>query len=150
MSETANAHESTRCILNTILDALKPSSNSSGNVAFYTDIAIRLSSVVYRSKPWGWRYVQGVDVGTIQPGKLFIRAVQILGATLDGIPQDVANTEPVQIYAKPGLVKPGSIVLAASRSCKRPACPIHFIPSVPWQHYHSAKCRKLHYQEKPK
>ena len=150
MSETPFDPQSTKYMLKSVMEALKPSCNSTGNVAFYTDIAIRLSSVVDRSKPWGWRYVQGVDVGTIQPGKEFIRAVQILGATMDGIPKDIANTEPVQIHAKPGTVKPNSIVLAESRPCSRAACPVYFIPVVPWQRFHSAKCRKLHYQDKRK
>jgi hypothetical protein len=121
--------------LQLLLDALRPSLNGRGHVAFYTDAARRLSVIVGKKPAWGWRYIQGVEKGTIEPGRKLTRAVAALAASMDGVPAFVADTEPVQVYARPGAVRPGSVILGESRTCANPGCTISFVPNVPWRRY---------------
>jgi hypothetical protein len=141
MSETAFSPEDISLALSALLEALRPAVNGLGHVALYKEIARRLSAVARKQPPWGWRYIQGVEKGTIVPSQKLARAVYSLGATLDGVPTLVANTEPVQVYARPGSVRPGSIILGESKTCARPGCPVSFIPKVPWQKFCSSECR---------
>lgn len=106
-------------------------------------IADRLSVVARKARPWTWRYVQSVLAGSIEPSPVFADAVNGLGASLDGIPLEVATSHRVQITAV-GQVKPGSLVLADSRPCANPACPIEFVPRTPNQKYHNTTCRLKH------
>lgn len=122
----------------TVFDALRASWGQNGEVAFYEDIARRLSQIAGKEKPWGWRYVQSVDHNTLghEPSKSFVQAVEILAASLDsGVPEFVMATEPTTVYARPGAIHPNSIVLAESKPCVEPTCTIHFVPRVPWQKY---------------
>lgn len=107
----------------------------SGTVAIYTDLAARLSKIARKEKPWSWRYVQSVHVGTMEPSKKFARAVEILAASMDGLPAFVAETEAVTVYARPGSVHPNAIVIGESKQCENPTCTVRFIPRVPWQKY---------------
>lgn len=141
MSETAFSPEEISQALNALLEALHPAVNGLGHVALYKEIAKRLSVIAQKQPPWGWRYIQGVEKGTIAPSQKLTRAVFTLGATLDGVPALVADTEPVQVYARPGAVRPGSIILGESKTCARPGCPVSFIPKVPWQKYCCSDCR---------
>ena len=141
MSEIAFSPQEISQVLSVLLEALRPSVNCLGHVALYKEIARRLSAVARKQPPWGWRYIQGVEKGTIAPSKKLGRAVFSLGATLDGVPALVADTEPVQVYARPGAVRPGSIILGESKTCARPSCPVSFIPRVPWQKFCSSECR---------
>jgi hypothetical protein len=120
-----------------VFDALRASCGQNGEVAFYQDIAERLSKIAHKEKPWGWRYVQSVDHNTLghEPSKSFLRAVEILAASIDGIPVLVAETEAVTVFARPGAIHPNAIVLSESKRCTEPTCTIHFIPRVPWQKY---------------
>lgn len=148
MLESSISKKRTQDILSDVFDALRPFSNSRGKVAFYEDVAIRLSTIANKTPAWGWRYVQGVEKGSVQPGRAFSHAITILAAGLDGVPAEIANTEIVKIHATPGNILSNSIVLGTSRSCLRPACPVYFVPLVPWQKYHSSQCRSQHYREK--
>jgi hypothetical protein len=47
----------------------------------YTDMAGRLSAIARKDPAWGWRYVQSVASGTVQPSKRFARAVDALAVT---------------------------------------------------------------------
>lgn len=118
-----------------LLDALRPSLNGRGHVNFYEEVARRLSLIVDKTPAWGWRYIQGVEKGSIDPGRKMARAITALAASLDGMPAFVADTEPVQVYARPGAIRPGSVVLGASRTCANPGCTISFVPNVPWRRY---------------
>lgn len=130
--------------LHSLFDALRPSWGEKGEVAFYQELAKRLSAIARKEKPWGWRYVQSVDHGTLghAPSREFLRAIGILAAEADGLPMFVAETEAVTVYARSGSVHPNSILLAESVACAQPTCTIHFIPRVPWQKY-CPRCAKL-------
>jgi len=106
-----------------------------GTVAFYTVMAEKLSAAINRPTPWTWRYVQGVEMGTIQPSKDFSRAVTALGMALDGAPLEMTGTEEVRVFAFPGKVLPGSLILGSTRICARPGCGARFVPNVPWRKY---------------
>ncbi|MFZ6027271.1 MAG: hypothetical protein ACOYYS_06120 [Chloroflexota bacterium] len=132
-----------------LAEALQPAIGQDGKVALYAALARRLSALAHKQPPWSWRYIQGVGSGRIAPSQKLAQAVIALGATLDGVPPVAANTQPVQVYAEAGRVRPGSIVLAASRPCARPACPVSFVPVVPRQRYCSHECaRKVRRERK--
>jgi|SRR5919108_5044405 hypothetical protein len=133
--------ETVRSGLAMLLEHFEALRQADSIVAFYTLIADKLSKMVGREDPWTWRYVQGVHKGTIAPSPIFARAVFALGAAIDEVPVTVIDTEAVQVYARKGLVKPRSVVLAASKPCANPACPVQFVPKVPWQKFCSDECR---------
>ncbi len=142
MSEISTTPKEVSQALHELLETLKPILGGKGNVAFYEEIAKRLSTVVKKDPAWGWRYVKSVETGTVEPSRKFTRAVFALGATLDGVPKSVVDTVPVQVYAPPGAVRPGSIILSESKTCARPGCTANFVPRVPWQKYCSLDCRR--------
>ncbi len=104
-------------------------------------IADKLSQVAKKEPAWGWRYLRNVLNGKIEVSTRLANAIMALGATMDGIPVQVAAGKPVQVLAV-GEVKPGALILADSRPCSRPGCPVHFVPRVPWQRYCSVGCRR--------
>lgn len=126
-----------------IFNALRPSWGKNGEVAFYQELAKRLSQIARKNKPWGWRYVQSVDHGTLghPASRSFMRAVEVLAAEVDGLPAFIAETEPIMVHARPGSVHPDSIVIGESKACANPTCTTHFIPRVPWQKY-CPRCAK--------
>ena len=110
-----------------------------GTVRFYELLARKLSAVVRREKAWSWRYVQGVHTGSLDPSKVFGEAVQALGAALDGAPVGAAWTESVRIFAPPGMVREGAVVLMPAKPCKGPGCRLWIVGRVD---YCSDECRK--------
>jgi hypothetical protein len=123
--------------LRPLFQSLRPFWGKKGEVAFYQELAKRLSRIARKDKPWSWRYVQSVDHDTLghPPSKLFLRAIQILTAEIDGLPAFIAETEAVTVYARAGAVHPNAIVIGESKGCANPTCTIYFIPRVPWQKY---------------
>jgi hypothetical protein len=114
-----------------------------GKVKFWTELAAKLSRIVGKEEPWDWRYPKQVYDGTNKPSELFAAAVMALGAALDEVPTVVTYTVQVRVFARPGTVDDGSIVLGASKPCSRPGCPVRIVPNVPWREYCSDECRKL-------
>lgn len=105
------------------------------------EIAVLLSQVARKDPPWGGLYVHNFMTGGVQAGRVFKAAIVGLAAMIDGMPLHLVQGKPVQITAL-GNVRPGSLVYSDSQKCKRLACPVHFIPRVPWQRYCSPECRK--------
>jgi hypothetical protein len=110
-------------------------------------VADRLSAVANQKKPWGWRYLRNVLNRKVDASQKLIKAIVSLGATLDGVPSDLAGAHPVSVMTM-GAVTPGALILADSRPCAYPGCNLHFVPSSPRQRYHSARCRYLDYKRK--
>lgn len=104
----------------------------------------KLAAAVNRPKPWGRSYVLAVLHGSqaVQPSPLFIQAILSLGATIDGVPPMVAAAHEVRLLAV-GLVVPGAVVLANSKPCARPGCPVQFVPDHPSRRYCCQDCRRL-------
>lgn len=99
----------------------------------YEDMAGRLSKIAGKDPAWGWRYVQSVQAGTVEPSKKFAKAVETLAVTFDGIPVPFAKSSPVTVYAETGTIADGSLVMSASRRCANPTCTVTFVPNVPWR-----------------
>jgi hypothetical protein len=114
----------------TLLDALLKHADHQD---LYGDMAERLSKIAGKSPAWGWRYVQSVSAGTVQPSKAFSKAVEALAVTFDGIPVPFAKSSPVTVYAETGTIADGSLVMSASRRCASPNCTVVFVPNVPWR-----------------
>jgi hypothetical protein len=113
-------------------------------VKFYEMLAVKLSGAIggprKGKKAWTWRYVQGVEKGTIQASRDFERAVRAVGMALDGAPVEMRGTVAVEVFAEPGAVLAGSLILGKTQICAWPGCGVKFVPRVPWQKY----CRKGH------
>jgi len=109
----------------------------------YNDMAGRLSKIAKKSPAWGWRYIQSVVSGTVEPSKRLADAIQVLAVSMDGIPVPFAGASPVTIYAETGTVKEGALVMSASVRCASPDCTVEFVPNVPWRK-HCPVCRKVY------
>ncbi len=133
MSETPKNPTLTRNSLTTLMAVLAPTQN--GKVARYKNLAHQLSIIAGRSPPWTWRYLQGVLAGTLSPSPAFAQAVLALQMATQKVSSIHANLELVQVYARPGTVQPGALVVAESRPCACPTCPICFVPVSPEQIY---------------
>lgn len=108
-------------------------------LAPYRDhLAAQLSDIAGHRPPWTGRYVQSVVAGTLAPSAAFALAVDAFGASLDDVPTLVSYTVQVQVFARPGALLPGSIVLSQSCACAWPGCRTIFVPRVPWQKYCNA------------
>ena len=116
----------------TLLDAMI---DYTDNQDRYGDMAERLSRIAKKSPAWGWRYVQSVVSGTIEPSKKFSNAVQVLAVSIDGIPVPLAGASPVTVYAETGTIKEGSLVMNKSIRCANPSCTVEFVPNVPWRKF---------------
>lgn len=103
----------------------------------------KLAAAVNQPKPWGRSYVLAVLHGspTVKPSPLFIQAILSLGATLDGVPAIVAAAHEARVLVV-GEVVPGALVLANSRPCQRPGCPVQFVPDHPSRRYCCPDCRR--------
>lgn len=105
------------------------------------DLADKLSRAAGVSPSWTWRYVHNVMGRKIDASEKFAGAILKVGALLDGANPYAVDARPVQIYAI-NEVAPGSLVLAASRKCANPACPIEFVPRVPNQRCCCHECSR--------
>lgn len=104
-------------------------------------VAGKLSVVAGKSPEWGWRYLRNILNGKLEASRQIAQAIMALGAVVDGTHPLMAASHPVQVFAR-GDVKSGAIVLASSRRCANPACPIEFVPVVPRQRFCCVECRK--------
>lgn len=132
----------TQSTLQAILDALKPSYAGRPKKELYQAIADRLGDIA--GEQWRWRYVQGVlsDNG-VKPGVEFARSVDVLFAVMINKTSPlIAKAVKVEVYAQPGTLHPGAIILASSIPCANPACTVHFVPKTPGQKYCQPSCRK--------
>lgn len=119
----------------TIFEILKAVQPHDGKTAIYERMAARLSQMVNKRPPWGWRYIQSIMGGTIQPSPELTRAVQLMTAAIDGTPPEFAEAKEITVMADPANVHAGSLVLGQSKQCEYDACPILFVPTVPWGKY---------------
>lgn len=117
-------------------DDLYPSAvDQQGKISVYRDMARRLSQIARKTPPWGWKYIESVLHGTVQPSARLWRAAQLLAASLDGSDARISGMQAVQVYADPGTVAANAVVLAPSRHCADPSCRVQFVPVVPNQRY---------------
>ena len=144
MSETVDTHIQ---VVRDLLDHYRASTPIMGKVEFYTLIVGKMAEAIGDDpdSSWSWRYLQSVERGTVSPSKKFMRAIDVLGAAVDGMPLDIADTAPVTVYARPGSVRPGSVIQGESIFCAYPLCSLSFVPKYANQKYHSKDCSRKHY-----
>ncbi len=129
--------EHTSIIIGRISTFLRPSYANKTKTNLDAEIARRLSCIAAKTPPWTWRYVQGIQSGTIAASPRIAQAARFLLARLTGAdPAPVPfQSETVQVHAPAGTITPGAWILGKSRTCADPICTIHFVPRVPWQKY---------------
>ena len=142
VSETSISAMSTSDTLRELLTLLDEILKHADHKDLYTDMAARLSKIAKKDPAWGWRYVQSVAAGTVEPSKKFARAVDTLAVSMDGIPVPFAKSSPVTVYAETGTIQEGALVMAGSRRCATPSCTVMFVPNVPWRK-HCPVCRPM-------
>src|SRR3990167_8150712 len=97
-----------------IVELLEGKINYKDKKDLYGDIAERLSTIAKKFPAWQWRYVQSVASGTIEPSKRFVKAVEIMSASLDDLPVITAKAKHVTVFADPDLVQSGAYVMGTS------------------------------------
>lgn len=112
------------------------------------ELAIVLSNIVKREKPWSGIYLnnllKGYDGFRITPE--LERAINALAGRLDSQPPlQALITKEVKVYSINGLEE-GSIVLAHSRRCLN--CLVLFVPVVHNQTYCCKECKKMARKER--
>lgn len=110
-----------------------------GKVEFYEVMAGKFNNLVGES--WTWRYIQGVEKGSIKASQKMGEAIRRMGELLDGRHAGLVGLVPVSVLAREGVM-PGSVVLGMSRTCKNPGCSVVFVPDHPRRVYCSRECRK--------
>jgi len=122
--------------LQSFLDALVDhyTTENAKKVETWERIALDLSDTINHRPVWGWRYVQAVHAGTQKASANFSRSVEMLAATIDGLPKSIAHLESVTVFADPGKVKSGSIIGAASKRCNVIGCSNWFVSDNVFRH----------------
>lgn len=134
---------STQLSLKSIVDALKPSYAGRPKKELHQAVADRLGKLA--GKNWGSGYVHGVltNAKGVSAGVEFQRCVEVLESELiEGVPALIANAVKIEVYAPPGQLHAGAIVLGRSKSCANPACTVHFVAKTGHQKYCQPACRK--------
>jgi hypothetical protein len=106
-------------------------------------VADKLSRVAGQEPAWTWRYVHNVMGRKIDTSKAFNAAIYNLLAVLDGSNPMMANAKKVQLFVV-GNVSPNALVLADSRPCANPKCPIEFVPKYHFQTHCCPACTTEH------
>ena len=124
---------STQITLSELLVAFQ--NGHTNKTELYRDVAARLSKIAGKIPAWKEDYIQSVATGHQTASKKFAHAVDVLAAEFDGTPAVVADTEPIVVYAKPGTVHPGALLIGESLPCAYPPCSAHFVKTHPMQKY---------------
>ncbi len=107
-------------------------------------VSQKLAGVINR-KPWTYPALRNLlnEAKTGLPGKDFDRALNLLGATIDGVDLEIARATPTQVLANPHNIQPNTLVLGKSIWCANPACVLRvkFVPRSSRQTYHSIDCK---------
>jgi len=122
-----------------VLDAL----DRSQSVEDLKQTALDLSAIAGKDPPWSHRYLISVlnPNGSVKASKALAHAIRAMALQLDDTPAVLSVAEPIELHARPGTVRPGAVVLAPSRPCINPYCPVHFVPPHPLQTACNPKCR---------
>ena len=136
-------------VLNDIYEVLYADSGNS-KMDNVRDLTRRLNTIA--KADWTYRYVNSVLTGSLEPGKDFVRAMEILASLLDGqSPVQARLRGPIAIYSTNGLKDDDIIIANLSRHrCDYPGCGLEF---VGWstRKYCSPECkakaRKLRRQD---
>jgi len=105
----------------------------------------KMAGVNAPARPWSPEYLHGVLKGSTAPSEIMKRAIQSLGAAIDGMDSDIAKARAVEVFVL-GDVRPGTLIKGASIKCIYPPCKINFIPRDSRQRYHDKKCRAKDYK----
>lgn len=141
-------NEDVRGQLAGILEVLREGLGEVGSVAVYEEAARKLwrAAGLLKGKGladgWTWRYVQGVERGSVRPGVAFQRAVALLGEEMDGRAAGLTGLVEVRVLAREGSLMEGTVVLGKARVCARPGCVVRFVGRSPRQVFCSVECRR--------
>jgi hypothetical protein len=110
-----------------------------GKMANLRELAVLLSDIVKREKPWTYRYLNSLlngDAGFRVTPELE-QALQVLATRLDNAHPLQAWLVKIEAYSINGAVQPGSIITGKSERC---ACGVLFVPHHHFQKYCCPQC----------
>lgn len=112
------------------------------------DLAVD-QKIIAETKEWSGRYlIQLYHQKFPAVPNAVGRTLLIMAQYMDETPIAAAGTEQTTIMARPGTIKPGTVVLINSRKCANPTCPVHFIPRIWNQKYCVVQCGAAHRKSK--
>ncbi len=83
-------------------------------------------------------YISYLEHGQREITEEIARAILTIGAVLDGADPVKAAARRVTVLATHDIE--GAIVLGEKKKCAYPPCQVWFVPTVPWQKFHSLAC----------
>ncbi len=83
-------------------------------------------------------YISALEDGSRAITEEIARAILVIGAVLDGADPVKAAARRVTVLATHDIE--GAVVLGDKKKCAYPPCQVWFVPTVPWQKYHSLAC----------
>ncbi len=86
------------------------------------------------SKP----YISALEDGSRAITEEIAHAIRTIGAVIDGADPVKAAARRVEVLATHDIT--GAIVLGEKKKCACPPCQVWFVPTVPWQKFHSLAC----------
>jgi len=128
-------NNTTISIFQGMIDALYEFLDVGEKVKTYERLAEELSAIAGKNVPWGWRYVQSVHKGTVEPSHKFVWALQARVVKLDDVPSILAASVPVEVRAAPNNNIGGSYVMGRAHLCANPQCNVRFVPNHPSRIY---------------
>lgn len=106
------------------------------------EFGVALANTIEAGRPaYSKQYIYRLKIGQDPITEEIARALQVLGAMLDGVNELQARARYVRVLAIYPLPE-DVIVLGKPRGCELPGCRIQFVPASPAQRYCSAECRR--------
>ena len=124
--------------LKNLFDALEWKCDKSG----FQSMGEALANIVGRENPYTYRYLRSVLYRNYKPGKRLSHAIELAGATLDGIPLTIAEAETKTVYTPPGLDVEYAYLITPARLCASTDCFNKFIPNI-WNRKYCYLCRPI-------
>ena len=129
-------------MLRQLYEELYGSIDKPGKLANLSEMALRLSELAGREKPWTAKYLNSLinQNGNFRVTEELQIALNALAGQLDNEPPLKAFVKKIKAFGLNGDVREGSIVTGTSKRCK--GCFVLFVGKVPWQKYCCRDCRK--------
>lgn len=118
--------------LQSILDHFLEETTFKDTEELYAIVAEKLSKIADKNPPWKAKYIYNVLRNGDFASKAMREAIYTLATVSDGLPVEIAQSEPVTVFVvRNNSVKPNSLVYAESKLCAKADCTVWFVPNTP-------------------